>query len=59
VLKNGQVQKFEFTTELLWKMLKAFLLEWHGIDAASPKEVIRRYFDSILAQIFEKRPWGK
>jgi len=45
VLKNGQVQKFEFTTELLWKMLKAFLLEQHGIDAASPKQVIRRYFE--------------
>lgn len=45
VLKNGQVQKFEFTIELLWKMLKAYLFEQHGIDAASPKQVIRRYFE--------------
>ena len=45
VIKNGQVQKFEFTIELLWKMLKVFLYEKHGIDAGSPKQAIRTYFE--------------
>jgi nucleotidyltransferase substrate binding protein (TIGR01987 family) len=45
VIKNGQVQKYEFTVELLWKMLKVFLYEQHGTDAASPKQTIRTYFE--------------
>ncbi len=45
VIKNGQVQKFEFTIELLWKLLKLYLFEHHGIDIASPKQAIRSYFE--------------
>lgn len=45
VIKNGQVQKFEFTIELLWKLLKVFLFERHGVDAPSPKQAVRRYFE--------------
>lgn len=50
VIKNGQVQKFEFTVELLWKMLKVFLYEQHGTDAASPKQTIRSYFELGLCE---------
>lgn len=45
VLKSGQVQKFEFTIQLFWKLLKWFLYDHHGIDAASPKQTIRSYFE--------------
>ena len=45
VIRNGQIQKFEVTMELLWKSLKVFLFEMHGIIASSPKQVIRSAFD--------------
>ena len=45
VIKNGQVQKFEFTIELMWKLLKQYLLEQHGIEVVSPKQAIRSYFE--------------
>lgn len=44
-VKNGQIQKFEFCIELMWKTLKAFLWEIHGFDLASPKSVIKKYFE--------------
>ena len=53
VIRNGQVQKFEFTIELLWKLLKQYLLEQHGIDAASPKQTIRSYFELGLCDYRE------
>jgi len=42
---NGQAQKFEFTVEQFWKAVKVFLLEQHGIDIASPKGVVKKYFE--------------
>ena len=45
LIRNGQVQKFEFTIELFWKTAKAFILEVHGFDLASPKPVIKKYFE--------------
>ncbi|GAB4222288.1 MAG: hypothetical protein Kow009_14010 [Spirochaetales bacterium] len=44
-VKNGHIQKFEFCIELLWKTIKAFLYEIHGFDLASPKSVIKKYFE--------------
>ena len=44
ILKSGQVQKFEFTIELLWKVLKVFLFDFHGFDEKSPKLVVKRFF---------------
>jgi len=44
-IKNGQVQKFEFTVELFWKLEKRKLTENHGIDLASPKQVIKKQFE--------------
>ena len=40
---NGQIQKFEYTIELLWKSLKANIKET-GIDLNSPKSVLRHAF---------------
>jgi len=42
---NGQAQKFEFTIELFWKTVKVFLLDSHGIDVASPKGAVKKYFE--------------
>lgn len=44
-IENGQIQKFEFTTELLWKTLRAYLLDIHGIEKNSPKFVIKEFLN--------------
>jgi len=58
VIRNGQIQKFEVTMELLWKSLKVFLFEMHGIIASSPKQVIRSAFGidirNQLSHIYKK-----
>jgi nucleotidyltransferase substrate binding protein (TIGR01987 family) len=43
-IESGQIQKFEFNMELLWKTIKLFLLENEGIDERSPKSVIKKFF---------------
>jgi len=44
VIRNGQVQKFEFTIELLWKVIKIYLDEAHGFDEKSPKAAVKRFY---------------
>ena len=41
--KDGVIQRFEFTFELLWKTLKIFL-EYEGIDVKSPRESLKEAF---------------
>ena len=41
--KDGVIQRFEFTFELLWKTLKV-LLESEGIDCVTPKECLKSAF---------------
>lgn len=43
-LANGKAQKFEYTLELCWKAIKAYLQQVEGIEAASPKQVVKAYF---------------
>ena len=43
-IKSGQVQKFEVSVELFWKTIKKFLYEIHGIEAVSPKMVIKQLY---------------
>jgi len=53
--KNGQIQKFEYCSELLWKTTKVLLSEKHGIIIASPKSIYRELFKNnyINEQQFE------
>lgn len=44
VIKNGRIQKFEYCSELTWKIIKIFLFEHHSIDANSPREAIKEFF---------------
>lgn len=55
-LKSGRVQKFKFCVELLWKTLKVYLLEIHGIDSKSPKMVMKDFYniDSVSVSDYEK-----
>lgn len=41
VERDALIQRFEFCFEILWKCGKDYLLAVEGIDAASPKKVIR------------------
>lgn len=63
-VKNGQIQKFEYCAELMWKTLKLYLTEVKGIEARSPKEVVKAFYRytsigeekyEILIQIIEDR----
>lgn len=41
LLRDGAIQRFEFTFELGWKALRKVLLDAHGIVANSPKAALR------------------
>ena len=41
VVRDSAIQRFEFTLDLSWKALKAYLQESKGIICASPKECFR------------------
>ena len=45
-IKSGQIQKFEFTVELLWKTVQVFLFEVDGIDAVTPKSVAKEFVEA-------------
>lgn len=47
--RDGLIQRFEFCFEIMWKCGKDYLREVEGLDAASPKAVIRMLRD---VQIF-------
>lgn len=39
--RDGLIQRFEFAFEIMWKCGKDYLLDRDGLEAASPKKVIR------------------
>ena len=43
IVIDGTMQRFEFTFELAWKLCKA-VLTYHGIEAATPRAVIKEGF---------------
>lgn len=47
--KDGVIQRFEFTFELMWKSLKLFLYE-EGIECKSPKNCLIRAFKYGIIQ---------
>ena len=45
-IKSGQIQKFEFTIELLWKTVQVFLFEVDGVDVVTPKAVAKEFVEA-------------
>jgi len=45
-IKSGQIQKFQFTVELLWKTVQVFLYEVDGLDVITPKSVAKAFVES-------------
>jgi len=41
IVRDACLQRFEFSYELLWKTLKIFLEEIHGVRAVSPRQVFK------------------
>ena len=41
--RDGMIRRFEFCFEILWKCGKDYLLNVEGLDAASPKKIIRLF----------------
>ncbi len=59
--RDGVIQRFEFTVELLWKTLKA-ILAYQGIECHSPRNCIKEAFragliddDEIILDMLEDR----
>ena len=44
-IKNGRIQKFEYTTEMTWKLIKKYLYIYHNIDAKSPTQTVKEFFN--------------
>lgn len=45
-VESGQIQKFEFSCELLWKVIKGFLYEIEGVNVKTPKSTIKEFFSA-------------
>jgi nucleotidyltransferase substrate binding protein (TIGR01987 family) len=44
IQRDAAIQRFEFTTEAVWKLVQLFLSELHGLAHNSPKTVMRACF---------------
>ncbi len=59
--RDGIIQRFEFTIELLWKTIK-IILAYQGIECVSPRKCIKEAFragmiedDEIILDMLEDR----
>ena len=50
VIRDGLIQRFEFTYELAWKTTKAYLEDIGIVDINSPKAVIREAYAQRLLE---------
>ena len=50
IVRDACLQRFEFSYELLWKTLKIFLEEIHGVRAVSPRQVFKEAFALSLIE---------
>ena len=48
MVRDACIQRFKYTAELFWKMLKEYLFEELGVEVSSPKKVIRESFSQNL-----------
>ena len=59
LLRDGLIQRFEFTFELAWKTLKAIFEDEGLIGLNSPKTVLREAFSRSYVSRIEKKAIGK
>lgn len=44
IMRDSSIQRFEFTFDLSWKLVKAYLEDRKGIKCASPKDCFREAY---------------
>jgi nucleotidyltransferase substrate binding protein (TIGR01987 family) len=44
IVRDASIQRFEYSVEILWKVLKSYIEEYEGIVCNSPKKCIRSAF---------------
>lgn len=49
-IRDSAIQRFEFSFDLSWKAIKAFLEEVHGIECRSPKSSLREAYRQGLIE---------
>ena len=56
--RDAAIQRFGYTTEACWKAAQAVLLEHSGVEAASPKTVIRAAAQNgLLGSLMRAQQW--
>lgn len=50
VTRDSAIQRFEFTVDLAWKAVKAYLEEKKGVVCTSPKECLKDAFQNGLIE---------
>lgn len=55
VIRDGLIQRFEFTYELAWKTTKAYLEDSGIVEVNSPKAVIKEAFAQKL--LHDEKTW--
>jgi len=50
VIRDSAIQRFEFTLDLSWKVLKTFLEDQKGVICKSPKECFREAYKQGLIE---------
>lgn len=53
IIRDAAIQRFEFTFDLSWKLLKVILEENKGILVSSPKDTFRQAYKAALIQYDE------
>lgn len=46
IVRDASIQRFEYTCELNWKLIKRYLAEYEGVRCSSPKDCIRKAFST-------------
>jgi len=50
IVMDATIQRFEFTYELMWKTLKIYLENVHGVRAISPRQVFKESYTLSLIE---------
>ncbi len=53
IVMDATIQRFEFTYELLWKTLKTYLEDIHGVRTVSPRQVFKEAYALSLIEAEE------
>ncbi len=53
IVRDAAIQRFEYTFEVVWKVLKVYLKEKEGVIANSPKSVFREALQNKLLTVEE------